>query len=142
MTLTDADLERIEAEANAIPSGPWHECGAGRGGCECGLVWADGLDAVVARVETEGDISWTKEDITAIARFIAASRTNVPALVAEVRRLKRALTDALEGLEEMRPYVDSYFAEKWHHDGYIIRARIALTGSALTSAGDAEREGE
>lgn len=129
--LTDADLDRIEAEANAATPGPW-------------MTTPDYEDPVIyVEADIDGGMficgmdSYREDD----AHFIASARTNVPALVAEVRRLKRALTDALEGLEEMRPYVDSYFAEKWHHDGYIIRARIALNGSALASAGDAGREG-
>jgi len=44
---------------------------------------------------------------------------------------QEALRDALEGLEEMRPYVSDYFAEKWEHDGYIERARNALNQEKL-----------
>jgi hypothetical protein len=44
----------------------------------------------------------------------------------EIRRLRRALTDALEGLEEMASYVPEYFAQKWDHADYIKRAKEAL----------------
>lgn len=46
----------------------------------------------------------------------------------DVARLRDALQDALEGLEDMRPYVPDYFADKWDHDDYIDRARSALFG--------------
>jgi hypothetical protein len=44
----------------------------------------------------------------------------------EAARLRAALTDALDGLEDMVGYVDPYFSEKWDHQGYIDRARSAL----------------
>jgi len=37
-----------------------------------------------------------------------------------------ALSDALDGLEDMFGYVPEYFREKWEHQGYIDRARTAL----------------
>ena len=44
----------------------------------------------------------------------------------EIERLRAALVDAIEGMEDMRPYVDPYFAEKWEHDGYIERAKAMV----------------
>ncbi|AHH98265.1 DUF2283 domain-containing protein [Kutzneria albida] len=46
-------------------------------------------------------------------------------------RLKAALADALEGLEDMLPYVSEYFAEKWNHAGYIQRAKEALHAAGI-----------
>jgi hypothetical protein len=43
-----------------------------------------------------------------------------------VAELEAALTDAIEGMEEMLPYVSGYFVEKWKLDEYIPRARAAL----------------
>lgn len=40
--------------------------------------------------------------------------------------LRVALGDALEGLEDMLPYVPDYFIDKYGHQGYIDRARAAL----------------
>jgi hypothetical protein len=37
-----------------------------------------------------------------------------------------ALQDALDGLEDMYPYVPEYFRDKWDHAGYIDRARATL----------------
>ena len=50
----------------------------------------------------------------------------VRALQIENERLRAALRDAVEGMADMRPYVEDYFAEKWGHDAYIARARAAL----------------
>ena len=44
---------------------------------------------------------------------------------AERERIRPALQDALEGLEDMLPYIPAYFREKWEHQGYIDRARAA-----------------
>jgi hypothetical protein len=44
----------------------------------------------------------------------------------EAARLRAALQDALEGLEEMIGYVSPYFREKWELDGYISRAKTVL----------------
>lgn len=40
--------------------------------------------------------------------------------------LRAALRDALEGLQEMLPYVPDYFVQKWALDGYVDRAKEAL----------------
>lgn len=74
-TTTALDLDAIEARANAATEGPW-------------TAYPDGF-------------VWTKQPILgdpvsgsvelADAQFIAAARQDVPALVAEVRRLRAAL---------------------------------------------------
>lgn len=48
-------------------------------------------------------------------------------LIAERDQYRDALADLLEGAEDMRTYVDRYFAEKWKHDDYLARARAALS---------------
>ena len=45
----------------------------------------------------------------------------------ENERLRTALEDALEGMEDMVGYVSDYFREKWGHDDYIARAKDALS---------------
>lgn len=40
--------------------------------------------------------------------------------------LKAALEDAIDGMEEMLPYIDSYFRRKWQLEAYLARAQIAL----------------
>src|SRR5688572_19850561 len=50
--------------------------------------------------------------------------------LAREARLAAALTDAIEGMEEMAGYVEPYFREKWDHDGYLKRAGDALKAIA------------
>lgn len=50
--------------------------------------------------------------------------------------LRGALEDALDGLEDMFPYVPEFFREKWEHQGYIDRARAALQADSQQVAGD------
>lgn len=40
--------------------------------------------------------------------------------------LRGALEDALEGLNEMLPYVPEFFVRKWELAGYAERAKDAL----------------
>jgi hypothetical protein len=40
--------------------------------------------------------------------------------------LRAALEDALEGLNEMLPYVPEFFVRKWELAGYAERAKGAL----------------
>lgn len=69
--MNDETLDAIEACANAATPGPWEHGG------NDGLVWPERVgDPVSASTEPED------------ADFIAAARTDVPALVAEVRRLR------------------------------------------------------
>ena len=48
------------------------------------------------------------------------------ALREQAKELEPALRDALDGMLDMRPYVDKYFAEKWGHDEYIARVKAVL----------------
>lgn len=89
--MDDAGLDRIEALAEAATKGPW-KVAERRDGSVCGIDQEDGYDDVVApgRVECMaycyGGTS-VVEATDADWAFIAASRSAVPALVAEVRRL-------------------------------------------------------
>lgn len=99
--MTPADLDAIEARANAASAGPWRS------------TWPDPTPAphdpndvvveslapglsyvgrmVVGTLYHDGDHAVCSE---ANAAFIAHARQDVPALVAEVRRLRAALADA------------------------------------------------
>lgn len=50
----------------------------------------------------------------------------------QYRELRDALRDALEGLQEMRPYIPDYFVEKWDLDDYIDDAQAALAEADQT----------
>lgn len=78
------DLEAIEARANAADLGPWTAH-------DDGLVWA----------ERVGDpVSGSAEQPN--AEFIAAARADVPALAAEVRRLRAELAAERETSGQLR----------------------------------------
>ena len=73
--MTEEELARIEALANAATPGPWETYGSDRYGWR-----VDGPpDTDEGRISEEN------------ARFIAAARDAVPALVAEVRRLRNEI---------------------------------------------------
>jgi hypothetical protein len=96
--LTEADLDRLSAICDAATDGPW-EVGA------FGKVWGpvsdagteeqvDGVVAVAERdvdgeIEINGWGDFEREAAEANARFIAEARTALPALVEEVRRLRK-----------------------------------------------------
>jgi hypothetical protein len=87
---TELDLDAIEARANAATEGPWvaHPDG---------LVWTERPipgDPVSGSTEVED------------AEFIAAARADVPALVAEVRRLRAELEQARQIAADNRAWPD------------------------------------
>lgn len=79
--MDDKELNEIEARANAATSGPWPE-----------TVWygEEGGHASVGphhnSDDPEEDDDWGKAELD--AKFISHARTDVPKLVAEVRRLE------------------------------------------------------
>jgi hypothetical protein len=90
--MTTEELAAIKARVTAASDGPWRQCPCGK----CGLVWqvsyADTPIATSDAHEPEGGGEpWPLEAIRANGAFIAAARTDVPALLAEVERLQRAL---------------------------------------------------
>jgi len=78
------DLDAIEARAKAATPGPWnyeHDTELEKG-CRCGSC----LEPIDGRMIVES----RKHDMVAVAdaRFIAHAREDVPALIAELRRLR------------------------------------------------------
>lgn len=64
------------------------------------------------------------------ARFIAAARTAVPELVAEVERLTGLLSEAIDEVESWAGYAPEWAKEKWSFNEILndLRARAALGG--------------
>jgi hypothetical protein len=86
--MTDAELDAIEARAKAATPGPWtaeHEYIAAPvpGGRPNGEVIGDFIPSTRSR-------HVPVQQMRANATFVAAARDDVPALVAEVRRLTAA----------------------------------------------------
>lgn len=85
--MTDDELKAIEARANAATPGPWEVEQK-----ECTVLRApNGPPSDQSLMGDEQYYPWTPDRIEDW-QFIAATRTDVPALVAEVRRLREALT--------------------------------------------------
>jgi hypothetical protein len=84
VTITDDNLSRWEALCAAATPGPWKSCGASDGQCPCCVVWSLPADYPILRGTNEDDGSGRWQD----AAFAAESRTAVPGLCAEVRRLR------------------------------------------------------
>jgi hypothetical protein len=74
--LGEARLAEIEARAEAAPSAPW-EIGDGYGGSDGIGIYGVGME--IANVQ---------ETTPEVADFVAHAREDIPALVAEVRRLR------------------------------------------------------
>jgi len=86
--LTDAELDAIEARANAATAGEWCPCAEGD---HCSAVTAGHV--VISLAVTKGTVhanARTRSD----GEFIANAREDVPALVREVRRLKNLVDSA------------------------------------------------
>jgi hypothetical protein len=58
---------------------------------------------------------------------VVISKADVRYLLDREQVLRLALADALEGMQDMLPYVPDYFQKKWCHQDYIDRARAALS---------------
>lgn len=94
--MTDAELDEIEARAAKATQGPW----AVRKGYhrDTGL----SVEFVCSRVL--GVDLYSDEGSSACDdAFVTAARTDVPALVAEVRRLRAAMTKASRELKDEAP---------------------------------------
>lgn len=78
--LTDERLNEIEALANSARPGPWTEISAGVG-------YSDQLIIDITGSDGWKQMSYDDE------QFILATRESVPALVAEVRRLRAELSE-------------------------------------------------
>lgn len=84
--ITDQRLDEIEALASKATRGPWWACNLGG---EWNVAAPDG-DCIAYRIcgNLGMDDGTDDEDV---AKFVAASRTDVPDLVAEIRRLRLAV---------------------------------------------------
>ncbi|MEV6737917.1 hypothetical protein AB0N14_13680 [Streptomyces sp. NPDC051104] len=86
MSTTPLNLDAIEARANAATPGPWMADGHEIYGSGCGVLDIEQWKAETLRIE---DPEGAKAD----AEFMAHARTDVPALAAEIRRLRAELAE-------------------------------------------------
>jgi hypothetical protein len=85
--MTERDLAAIEARANGATAGPWEYDGGGGGLHKQRVLATRAPDGVVM----DNEPYYPQMVAPADQEFCAAARTDVPALVAEVRRLRGAL---------------------------------------------------
>lgn len=111
MTITDDELARLEALAQAATPGPWSDdlrCfnpnGVRDAWCSMGPVLRYG-DEFASPGQSAGSQSWLD------SRFISAARDAVPALVAEVRRLRVVQAQLRNVIEARNGACDAYEAE-------------------------------
>jgi hypothetical protein len=88
--MTDEDLKVIEARLNELPRGPWYVEQVRPGHDDEARVYDRGSWGVCKPTPTQ------PLSRRPIAEFVASARTDVPALVAEVRRLRSALHGAAD----------------------------------------------
>lgn len=101
--MSDIDLDRLDALAAAATPGPWQEDGPWWSNHVSGWVITTGADRNAVAYQPLG---WDRLPTSAAdAAFIAAARDAVPALVAEVRRLR----EENAGLKNsVRAWADTY----------------------------------
>lgn len=89
------DLDQLEARANAATQGPWHvnEDGFGKHGVPTVYATDEELRYIAKCHDLPAHETHAPTDDRANARFIAAARTAVPQLIAEVRRLQAQLAN-------------------------------------------------
>ncbi|MFI9154531.1 hypothetical protein [Streptomyces sp. NPDC053367] len=111
------DLDQIEARANAATPGPWtlelEQCDCSDGYCHHGTY----VSAIYAEGERRDELGDFSDDDW---RFVIHARTDVPALVAEIRRLRAALTEI----------------RHLHKDSPMGPCPVCIDADALTAGGD------
>jgi len=91
MTAHDLEAIRKRAEAPNLPAGPWTSCarGAESPDVKCTDERFGTLLMLFWPAHPIGETEWAEDAIYSAAEFIAASRTDVPALCDEVERLTK-----------------------------------------------------
>lgn len=123
--MTPEELAEIETRAEAATEGPWKTfCPYGNSSRTQRVVTGPrGLVVFDDGNSTDSD-----------ARFIARARTDVPALIAEVRRLRTALSEIAEpeatpakALDDYDAGYDMGFADGWNDAALIAQKALEAT---------------
>jgi len=131
MTMTPERLAEIEARANAATMRPW-DCNKSFGNYPDGKFVIESSPADFRLICEMGHSHPTQSSGEQSHRdgvFIAASRTDVPDLVAEVRRLRRLVHAVIEYDDALR---DLRFAEGYYGNGaHEAKPASARLGEAI-----------
>ena len=128
--MTPEELAEVEERARKATAGPW-EAANGRGASCVRTVDRNGR-AIYFNVRAGDSANVSDETVEswhADARFIAHARADVPALCAEVRRLKDAVAEALTPFAELIGEND-----RLRHERDAARAEVARLREALDAA--------
>lgn len=138
MSMADERLAEIEARAQAATEGPWRVQSVRRADNEIGVFVAYvGSLAVLANEPNKSE----QEDAT----FVAHARTDIPDLLAEVRRLRAVLAEIAnpDGVSDLNHKADvnkvrhalGLLPVDWeaHTQHDCARAELLLAGDALTT---------
>lgn len=122
MSATPLNLEAMAVMERAATAGPWETCGASDHRCACNLVWSSDGETGIARGPHEDafDVIPSPERRADNAAFIAASRTFVPAAIAEIAELRAEVKLLRKALEYYSTSVGQY-----GEDGHLARAALA-----------------
>jgi hypothetical protein len=124
-------LYEIEARAAGATAGPWHALDGAAEGFDGSWDVGGPDNCCVASMAETAEAARLPRDKEANAEFIAAARTDVPALVAECRRLAAELAAARKreaGLREaMADLMETHDIYGPGNTGAEQRARAALT---------------
>ena len=110
--MTNEELDAISERAEKATPGPWGEV------AESGEWWLSGPDIYDDAVMSTNDTEISQADVD----FIAAARTDVPALVAEVRRLRGKLEAATASAEAAEKDANELRADNEMNNHYAGRA--------------------
>lgn len=114
--MTTLDLDAIQARADAATEGPWKVTDLSNHGHR-GTLWvdidrpADGSMTVAELTEADGvEVIWKTTD----AEFIAHARTDIPALIAEVKALRGKVAE----VEELAQQIAENAEVNWEQDNF------------------------
>ena len=131
--MTNEELDAISERAEKATPGPWGEV------AESGEWWLSGPDIYDDAVMSTNDTEISQADVD----FIAAARTDVPALVAEVRRLRGKLEAATASAEAAEKDANELRADNEMNNHYAGRAldaeRKLAAMTARAEAAEADR---
>ena len=122
--MTNEELDAIAQRAEKATPGPWGEV------AESGEWWLSGPDIYDDAVMSTNDTEISQADVD----FIAAARTDVPALVAEVRRLRGKLEAATASAEAAEKDANELRADNEMNNHYAGRALDAERKLAAVTA--------
>jgi hypothetical protein len=129
--IPESELTEMEARAEKATPGPWHSNPDGSGEEGDGPVWFKHADPKLGRCDViVGSMFWNLED----ADFIASARSDLPRLIAEVRRLREALAGLLgvirgDPMMGGEPYSLRLRGTKDENNAAYLAARAALESS-------------